>query len=68
DQGVYWPIGVLDANGHPKPIRQDLTMGARVLNMTCGSRTVAVSNQEDLLASMYSGCSLPGNYRNVLWS
>ncbi|HTK08941.1 MAG TPA: hypothetical protein VL485_17360 [Ktedonobacteraceae bacterium] len=68
DQGVYWPIGVLDANGHPKPIRQDLTMGARVLNMTCSSHTVAVSNQEDLLASMYSGCSLPGNYRNVLWS
>src|SRR5690242_11576444 len=25
--GYYWPIGILDINGNPKPIRQDLAMG-----------------------------------------
>jgi len=66
--GYYWPIGVLDANGHPKPIRQDLSTGARSLVMFCGSKTVTVTNQEDLLVRMYSGCSLPDNYVSILVS
>jgi len=68
DQGIYWPIGVLDANGKPKPLRQDLGMGSRTLAMSCGSRTVNVVNQLDLLARMYQGCALPGNYVSVLMS
>ncbi|QBD81266.1 hypothetical protein EPA93_36935 [Ktedonosporobacter rubrisoli] len=67
DQGIYWPIGVLDANGHPKPIRQDLGMGARSLAMSCSSGTVKVTSQEDLLARMYAGCSLPGQYIGSLY-
>ena len=66
--GFYWPIGVLNANGHPKPIRQDLSMGDRSLVMSCSSTTVTVTNQEDLLVRMYSGCSLPNNYVGILAS
>jgi hypothetical protein len=68
DQGIYWPIGVLDANGNPKPLRQDLGMGSRTLAMSCGSRTVNVVNQLDLLARMNQGCALPGNYVGILMS
>ncbi len=68
DQGIYWPIGVLNSNGHPKPLRQDLAMGAISLTMSCPSGSVAVTNQEDLLAKMYAGCSLPGNYLSILYS
>jgi hypothetical protein len=66
--GVYWPIGILDVNGHAKPLRQDLSMGARVLTMGCAGGQQNVVNQEQLLASMYRGCSLPGNYLSVLTS
>ena len=66
--GFYWPIGVLDPGGNPKPIRQDLPMGARVLTLSCSGKAVTVSNQESLLAKMYSGCSLPGNYASILAS
>lgn len=66
--GVYWPIGLLDISGHPKPIRQDLAMGARVLNMSCSSGQVNVINQEQLLAKLYQGCSLPSNYLAILTS
>jgi hypothetical protein len=66
--GVYWPIGILDANGHAKPLRQDLSMGARKLTMGCRSGSVTVVNQLQLLARMYQGCSLPGNYLGVLTS
>ncbi|HLG76497.1 MAG TPA: hypothetical protein VKX46_08780, partial [Ktedonobacteraceae bacterium] len=68
DQGVEWPIGVLNTGGHAKPLRQDLAMGARTLTMSCPSGSVTVENQEDLLARMYNGCSLPGNYMNILLS
>ncbi|HVB75882.1 MAG TPA: hypothetical protein VNE38_20330 [Ktedonobacteraceae bacterium] len=64
--GVYWPIGILDTQGRAKPIRQDLSMGARVLNMRCASGQVNVVSQEQLLAKLYQGCSLPSNYLSIL--
>ncbi len=67
DQGVYWPIGILDADGNPKPIRQDLGMGARSLTMSCpNGGDVNVVDQAQLLAKMYAHCSLPGNYVDIL--
>lgn len=66
--GILWPMGVVDAGGHPKPIRQDLGMGDRTLMLTCSNRGVTVSNQEQLLARLYSGCALPGNYIDILAS
>jgi hypothetical protein len=63
-----WPMGVLDVNGHPKPLRQDLPMGARTLNLSCSSGTVNVAQQEQLLALLYSGCQPPGNYASILAS
>jgi hypothetical protein len=66
--GVYWPIGIMDVNGHDKPIRQDLSMGARTLAMNCSHGQVNVVGQEQLLSRMYQGCSLPGNYLGVLTS
>ena len=66
--GEYWPIGILDRLGHPKPIRQDLGMGARVLNMQCSNGQFSVVNQEQLLAKIYAGCSLPSNYLGILTS
>ncbi len=66
--GYYWPIGVLDAGGHAKPIRQDLGMGSRSLTMSCGSKSVNVITQEDLLAKIYGGCTLPANYVSVIYS
>ena len=66
--GVYWPIGILDRLGHPKPIRQDLAMGARVLNMQCSNGQFSVVNQEQLLAKLYQNCSLPSNYLGILTS
>jgi hypothetical protein len=68
DQGVHWPIGILDDSGHPKPIRQDLPMGARVLDLTCSSGPATVVNQLQLLARLYQHCSLPSNYLNTLTS
>ena len=64
--GVYWPIGILNSKGHPKPLRQDLPMGSRSLIMTCGKRHPKVITQEQLLATMYRGCSLPANYYRIL--
>jgi hypothetical protein len=58
---VYWPIGILTNNGTPKPLRQDLSMGSRLLNMSCGGHKIKVATQEQLLAAMYQGCGLPGN-------
>jgi len=66
--GLYWPIGVLDLNGHPKPLRQDLSMGARSLHLSCPSGNVTVINQEDLLAKLYAGCSPPSDYAQVIES
>jgi len=62
------PFGILDINGHPKPIRQDLAMGARSLVMTCSNQHVVVLNQEQLLARLYEGCRLPSNYYSILTS
>lgn len=66
--GVIWPIGILDINGHSKPLRQDLPMGARTLEMSCSNGQVNVDDQEKLLAKLYNGCSLPGNYIGILTS
>lgn len=65
-QGAYWPMGVRDGNNRPKPLRQDLAMGARTLNMACAQGNVVVSSQEQLLASLYNGCALPNNYISIL--
>ena len=71
--GLKWPIGVLDLNGNDKPLRQDLSMGARTLTMRCTPPSgriyyQTVQGQEALLASMYAGCTLPYNYIQVLES
>ncbi len=63
-----WPLGILDVNGHPKPLRQDLQMGARTLEMSCSSGKITVVDQEQLLAKLYSGCTLPGDYVSILES
>ncbi len=65
-QGSFWPMGVLDVNGHPKPLRQDLSIGARTLTLSCSSEQVNITEQEQLLARLYSGCALPGDYVNAL--
>ena len=67
-QTQLWPMGVLDVNGHPKPLRQDLPMGARTLEMSCSSGKVIVTDQEQLLARLYSGCTPPSNYVSTLES
>ncbi len=67
-QGSFWPMGIRDKNDHPKPLRQDLWMGARTLTMSCSSGSAVVSSQEQLMARMYSGCQLPGNYMGILES
>jgi hypothetical protein len=63
-----WPMGVFNLRGHPKPIRQDLPMGSRTLVMSCHGSQVRVSDQPNLLAKLYSGCTLPGNYMSILTS
>ncbi len=65
-QGIYWPIGVQDINGHAKPLRQDLSMGSRSLTLACGHGHVTVYDQVKLLSSLYSGCSLPNGWANRL--
>ena len=66
--GVVWRMGVFDLNGHPKPLRQDLPSGSRTLLMSCSGTQVRVTDQPNLLAKLYSGCSLPGNYISILTS
>ena len=66
--GVFWPMGVRNSNDKPKPLRQDLPMGARTLTMSCTSGSVTVSTQEQLLARLYNGCTLPNNYISILSS
>jgi hypothetical protein len=61
-QGIYWPIGLQDINGHAKPLRQDLPMGNRSLTLSCSSGRVTVIDQVTLLASLYKGCALPENW------
>src|SRR5438876_7181202 len=65
---IGWIFGVLDANGHPKPLRQDLQMGAVKLVLSCSSGKVVVADQEQLLAKLYSGCKLPSDYASTLQS
>src|SRR5207237_8441809 len=65
---TFWPLGILDVTGHPKPLRQDLSMGARTLEMSCSSGKISVVDQEQLLAKLYGGCTLPANYAGILES
>ena len=65
-QGGFWPMGVLDVRGHSKPLRQDLGFGARALTLSCPGGQRRVIDQERLLADLYNGCSLPGNYVSIL--
>ena len=66
--GAFWPMGVLDLRGHAKPLVQDLALGAKSLDLSCPSGSVLVTEQEQLLAKLYSGCALPGNWASVLTS
>ncbi len=66
--GDIAPFGVENVNGHPKPLRQDLPMGARALTMSCSSGHVVVIDQVQLLGKLYSGCQLPSNYFSILTS
>ncbi|MGH2495015.1 MAG: hypothetical protein ACRDIV_09965 [Ktedonobacteraceae bacterium] len=63
-----WIFGVLDVNGHPKPLRQDLQMGAVKLTMSCSSGKIVVADQEQLLAKLYSDCTLSAGYTSTLES
>jgi hypothetical protein len=64
----YWPIGVMNVNGHPKPLRQDLWMGARTFQMSCAVGPRVVQDQEQLLMRLYMRCTLPYNYVSILES
>ncbi len=64
--GYRWPIGVLDIHGVAKPLRQDLPLGARKLTLSCAGGNVTILDQEQLLARMYSGCTLPDNYAAIV--
>jgi hypothetical protein len=66
--GLYWPIGVLNLEGNPKPIRQDLPMGARKLTLSCPEGPVSVVDQQQLLTRLYNKCTLPSNYVDILMS
>jgi len=68
DQGIHWPIGILDDQGHAKPIRQDLSMGSRSLVLSCSSGKITVVDQLQLLVRLYSRCALPSNYTDTLTS
>jgi hypothetical protein len=68
DQGVNWPVGILDSKGHPKPLLQNLAMGSRSLDLSCPTGHVTVVNQLQLLAQMYHRCTLPSNYYATLSS
>lgn len=61
-QGITWPIGLQDINGHTKPLRQDLHMGSRSLTLSCSTGHITVIDQVTLLSSLYKGCALPGNW------
>ena len=63
---IGWIYGVLDENGQPKPLRQDLKMGAVKLVLSCSSGKFVVAAQEQLLAKLYSGCALPTDYASTL--
>jgi hypothetical protein len=65
---IGWIYGVVDANGHPKPLRQDLQMSAVKLTMSCSSGKTVVADQEQLLAKLYGGCKLPADYASTLGS
>jgi len=66
NQSAFWPMGVLDVNGNAKPLRQDLSLGARTLDMSCPNGSVQVIDQEQLLAKLYGGCMPPSNYVSIL--
>jgi hypothetical protein len=66
--GNIAPFGIIDIHGQPKPIRQDLPLGARTLVMTCANQHAIIITQEQLLARLYEGCRLPSNYFSIVTS
>ncbi len=63
---IGWIYGVLNVDGHSKPLRQDLKMGAVKLTLSCSSGKIVAADQELLLAKLYSGCTLPADYASTL--
>jgi hypothetical protein len=64
---VFEPTGILTPEGHPKPLRQDLPMGAKKLTLSCpNGKQVEVVDQEQLLAKLYAHCSPQADYADVL--
>ena len=74
DQRAHQPVLELDGEDADllsiglHVLRQDLPLGARTLSMSCPSGKVTVVNQEQLLSKLYSGCTLPANYLDILTS
>jgi len=66
--GAFWPMGVLDLRGHAKPLVQDLAPGTKTLDLSCSGGPVNVTEQEELLAKLYSGCTPPDNWASILTS
>jgi hypothetical protein len=65
---IGWIYGVLNTDGHSKPLRQDLHMGAVKLVLSCSSGRFVVADQVQLLAKLYNGCKLPADYASTLQS
>ena len=65
---IGWIYGVLNPDGHSKPLRQDLHMGAVKLVLSCASGKFVVADQAQLLAKLYNGCKLPADYASTLQS
>jgi len=65
-QKIYWPIGLETVTGQSKAIRQDLRMGSRAVTLSCARGRITVVDQVKLLASLYNGCSLQGNWYKAL--
>ena len=68
--GEYWPIGILDTLGRPKPIRQDLGMGARTLNMQCSNGQFNVvqpgATFSKALPELLPAIQLPGHINQLI--
>jgi len=63
---VFYPMGVLDSDGNPKPLRSDLGAASPTLMLSCSGSKVSVSDQARLLTDLYHDCTLPSNYQNIL--
>ncbi len=65
--GDYAPIGVLNLNGRAKGLRQDHSIGAYSLTLTCANnKHVTVTTQLQVLVRLYDRCALPPDYATIL--